>query len=56
MATLLHLKKEILLAWDEVDKPEFPSEVTTLSEFLGLSLNVNRRDPLSSSALYLVIR
>jgi hypothetical protein len=54
---LPHLTKGSVLAFDELDAPQFPGETAAVREVLGLSRYAIRRDPSRSSPLtsYLVI-
>lgn len=54
-AILPHLTKGSVLAFDELNCPEFPGETLALKEVLGLSKYAIRRDPNSPLTSYLVI-
>lgn len=54
-AVLPHLTKGSVLAFDELNCPEFPGETRALREVLGLSKYAIRRDPSSPLTSYLVI-
>lgn len=54
-AILPHLTKGSILAFDELNTPEFPGETVALREVLGLSRYAIRRDPISPLTSYLVI-
>lgn len=54
-ALLPHLTKGSVLAFDELNCPEFPGETIALSEVLGLSRYAIRRDPNSPLTSWLVI-
>ncbi|MBK9362456.1 MAG: crotonobetainyl-CoA--carnitine CoA-transferase, partial [Rubrivivax sp.] len=47
--------KGSVLAFDELNCPEFPGETRALREVLGLSKFAIRRDPSSPLTSYLVI-
>lgn len=50
-----HLTKGSVLAFDELNMPEFPGETLALREVLGLSRYAIRRDPASPLTSYLVV-
>ena len=50
-----HLTKGSVLAFDELNVPEFPGETLALREVLGLSRYAIRRDPASPLTSYLVV-
>lgn len=50
-----HLTKGSVLAFDELNTPEFPGETLALKEVFGLSRYAIRRDPSSPLTSYLVI-
>jgi hypothetical protein len=52
---LPHLTRGSVLAFDELNCPEFPGETIALREVLGLSKYAIRRDPLNPLTSYLVI-
>ncbi|WP_020395561.1 crotonobetainyl-CoA--carnitine CoA-transferase [Thiolinea disciformis] len=54
-AILPHLTKGSVLAFDELNTPEFPGETIALREVLGLSRYAIRRDPMSPLTSYLII-
>lgn len=54
-ALLPHLTKGSVLAFDELNCPEFPGETVALREVLGLSRYALRRDPNNPLASWLVI-
>ena len=54
-ALLPRLTKGSVLAFDELNCPEFPGETLALREVLGLSKYALRRDPASPLTSYLVI-
>lgn len=54
-AILPHLTKGSVLAFDELNCPEFPGETLALKEVLGLSKYAIRRDPNSPLTSYMVI-
>ena len=54
-AILPHLTKGSVLAFDELNCPEFPGETIALREVLGLSTYAIRRDPSNPLTSYLVI-
>lgn len=54
-AILPHLTKGSVLAFDELNMPEFPGETLALREVLGLSRHAIRRVPSSPLTSYLVI-
>lgn len=54
-AILPHLTKGSVLAFDELNTPEFPGETLALREALGLSRYAIRRDPNSPLTSYVVI-
>ncbi len=54
-AILPHLTKGSVLAFDELNCPEFPGETLALKEVLGLSKYAIRREPNSPLTSYLVI-
>lgn len=54
-ALLPHLTKGSVLAFDELNCPEFPGETIALREVLGLSRYAIRRDPNSPLTSWLVI-
>ena len=54
-AILPHLTKGSVLAFDELNMPEFPGETLALREVLGLSRYAIRRDPSNPLASWLVI-
>lgn len=54
-ALLPHLTKGSVLAFDELNTPEFPGETVALKEVLGLSRHAIRREPSSPLTSYLVI-
>lgn len=54
-ALLPHLTKGSVLAFDELNCPEFPGETLALREVLGLSRHAIRRDPNSPLTSWLVI-
>lgn len=53
-AILPHLTKGSVLAFDELNMPEFPGETVALREVLGLSRHAIRRDPNSPMTSFLV--
>lgn len=54
-AILPHLTKGSILAFDELNMPEFPGETLALREVLGLSRYAIRRDPSNPLTSWLVI-
>lgn len=50
-----HLTKGSVLAFDELNVPEFPGETLAVREVLGLSRYAIRRDPASPLTSYLVV-
>lgn len=54
-AILPHLTKGSVLAFDELNMPEFPGETIAVREVLGLSRYAIRRDPSSPLTSYMVI-
>jgi hypothetical protein len=54
-AILPHLTKGSILAFDELNMPEFPGETRAVKEVLGLSRYAIRRDPSNPLASWLVI-
>jgi hypothetical protein len=50
-----HLTKGSVLAFDELNTPEFPGETIAVREVLGLSRYAIRRDPSSPLTSYLVV-
>jgi hypothetical protein len=54
-AILPHLTKGSVLAFDELNCPEFPGETLALREVLGLSRYDIRRDPSTPLTSYLII-
>lgn len=54
-ALLPHLTKGSVLAFDELNMPEFPGETVALKEVLGLSRYAIRRVPYSPLTSYLVV-
>lgn len=54
-AILPHLTKGSILAFDELNMPEFPGETLAVKEVLGLSRYAIRRDPSNPLASWLVI-
>jgi hypothetical protein len=54
-AILPHLTKGSVLAFDELNCPEFPGETLALREVLGLSRYGIRRDPNSPLTSWLVV-
>jgi len=54
-AILPHLTKGSVLAFDELNCPEFPGETLAVKEVLGLSRYAIRRDPNSPLTSYLII-
>jgi hypothetical protein len=54
-AILPHLTKGSVLAFDELNCPEFPGETQALREVIGLSSHSIRRDPSNPLTSYLVI-
>lgn len=54
-AILPHLTKGSILAFDELNTPEFPGETLAVREVLGLSRYAIRRDPANPLTSYLVI-
>jgi hypothetical protein len=54
-AILPHLTKGSVLAFDELNTPEFPGETIALREVLGLSTYAIRRDPSNPLTSYIVI-
>lgn len=54
-ALLPHLTKGSVLAFDELNCPQFPGETLALKEVLGLDRYALRRDPNSPLTSYLVI-
>lgn len=54
-AILPHLTKGSVLAFDELNMPEFPGETLAVREVLGLSRYAIRRDPSNPLTSYLVI-
>ncbi|GGE00159.1 hypothetical protein GCM10008012_49580 [Rhizobium anhuiense] len=54
-AILPYLTKGSVLAFDELNMPEFPGETLALREVLGLSRYAIRRDPANPLTSYLVI-
>ncbi len=54
-AILPYLTKGSVLAFDELNTPEFPGETIAVREVLGLSRHAIRRDPANPLTSYLVI-
>jgi hypothetical protein len=54
-AILPHLTKGSVLAFDELNMPEFPGETLAVREVLGLSRYAIRRDPSNPLASYVVV-
>ncbi|QMN55290.1 crotonobetainyl-CoA--carnitine CoA-transferase [Citrobacter freundii] len=54
-AILPHLTKGSVIAFDELNMPEFPGETIALREVLGLSRYAIRRDPINPLTSYVVI-
>ena len=54
-AILPHLTKGSVLAFDELNMPEFPGETLAVKEVLGLSRYAIRRDPSNPLASWLVV-
>jgi hypothetical protein len=54
-AILPHLTKGSVLAFDELNVPEFPGETLAVREVLGLSRYAIRRDPASPLTSWLVV-
>lgn len=54
-ALLPHLTRGSVLAFDELNCPEFPGETVAVREVLGLSRYAIRRDPHSPLTSYLVV-
>lgn len=54
-ALLPHLTKGSVLAFDELNMPEFPGETVALKEVLGLSRYAIRRVPFSPLTSYLIV-
>lgn len=54
-AILPHVTKGTILAFDELNCPEFPGETLAVREVLGLSRYAIRRDPSNPLTSYLVI-
>lgn len=54
-AILPHLTKGSVLAFDELNMPEFPGETLALREVLGLSRYAIRRDPSNPLTSWLVV-
>ncbi len=54
-AILPHLTKGSVLAFDELNLPEFPGETLALREVLGLSRYAIRRDPSNPLTSWLVV-
>src|SRR5690606_12519513 len=54
-AVLPHLTKGSVLAFDELNMPEFPCETLALREVLGLSRYAIRRDPSNPLTSWLVV-
>lgn len=54
-AILPHLTKGSILAFDELNTPEFPGETLAVREVLGLSRYAIKRDPSNPLTSYLVI-
>ena len=54
-AILPHLTKGSVLAFDELNTPEFPGETLAVREVLGLSRHAIRRDRNNPLTSYLVI-
>jgi hypothetical protein len=54
-AIMPHVTKGSVLAFDELNCPEFPGETIALREVLGLSTHALRRDPSNPLTSYLVI-
>jgi len=54
-ALLPHLTRGSVLAFDELDCPEFPGETLAVREVLGLSRYALRREPNSPLTSYLVV-
>lgn len=52
---LPHVTRGSVLAFDELNCPEFPGETIALREVLGLSAHAIRRDPSSPLTSYIVI-
>jgi hypothetical protein len=55
-AILPHLTSGSVLAFDELNAPEFPGETLAVSEVLGLSRYAIRRDPNSPLTSYMVVQ
>lgn len=54
-AILPHLTKGSVLAFDELNMPEFPGETLAVREVLGLSRYAIRRDPSNPMNSYIVV-
>lgn len=54
-AILPHLTKGSVLAFDELNMPEFPGETLAVREVLGLSRYAIRRDPSNPLASWMVV-
>jgi hypothetical protein len=54
-AILPHLTKGSIIAFDELNCPQFPGETLAVKEVLGLSKYAIRRDPNSPLTSYIVI-
>lgn len=54
-AILPHLTKGSVLAFDELNMPEFPGETVAVKEVLGLSRYAIRRDPSNPLATWMVV-
>ena len=54
-AILPHLTKGSVLAFDELNMPEFPGETLAVKEVLGLSRYAIRRDPSNPLASWMVV-
>ena len=54
-AILPYLTKGSVLAFDELNTPEFPGETIALREVLGLSRHAIRRDPSNPLTSYMVV-
>ena len=54
-ALLPHVTKGTVLAFDELNCPEFPGETLAVREVLGLSRYALRRDPANPLTSYLVV-
>lgn len=50
-----YLTKGSVIAFDELNTPEFPGETIALREVLGLSRYSIRRDPLNPLTSYIIV-